>query len=89
MQGDFLTIADGKGNMIHKSLKKYMVTEKIPQQLRDRIPVLAAGNHILWLVGRRISEYFKVDGNTKRILQVKLCRGCEERGTEDENVGTH
>ncbi len=89
MQGDFLTIADGKGNMIHKSLKKYMVTEKIPQQLREEIPVLAAGKHILWLVGRRISEYFKVDGNTKRILQVKLCRGCEERETEEENVGTH
>ncbi|MCI9144042.1 MAG: tRNA lysidine(34) synthetase TilS [Lachnospiraceae bacterium] len=88
-QGDFLTIADGGGNTVHKSLKKYMVTEKIPRQLRDEIPVLAAGSHVLWLAGWRISEYFKVDGNTKRILQVKLYRDCEESETEEENVGTH
>ena len=89
LEGDFLTIADGTGNMVHKSLKKYMVTEKIPRQLRDEIPVLAEGNHVLWLTGRRISEYFKVDENTKRVLQVKLCRGYEDHKTEEENGGTH
>ena len=70
--GDFLTIADGTGRMRHKSLKDYMITEKIPRQFRNEIPMIAAGNHILWLVGCRISEYFKVEENTKRVLQVKL-----------------
>ncbi len=71
-RGDFLTISDGKGGMAHKSLKDYMITEKIPKQIRDKIPVIAAQSHVLWLAGWRISEYFKVQENTKRVLQVKL-----------------
>lgn len=70
--GDYLTLSDGKGGMIHKSLKDYMVTEKIPRELRDRIPVLAEGSHVIWLIGYRISEYYKVDGNTEHVLQVRL-----------------
>lgn len=69
--GDFLTVADGSGGMNHKSLKNYMITEKIPRQRRDEIPVAAVGNHVLWLVGWRISEYFKVGENTERILQMR------------------
>ena len=89
-KGDYMTIADGRGGMRHKSLQDYMVTEKIPRQLRNMMPLLASGNHVIWLIGRRISEAFKVDGNTKRILQVRLlgegdrdCRGSE---TEEKNV---
>lgn len=57
-----------------------MVTEKIPRELRDRIPVLAQEHHVIWLIGYRISEYYKVDKNTKRILQVKI----KKTLTEDE-----
>lgn len=70
--GDYLTVSDGNGNMIHKSLKEYMIGEKIPRELRDKIPVLAEGSHVLWVLGYRISEYYKIRRNTKRILQVKL-----------------
>jgi len=87
--GDYLTITDGAGRMAHKFLKDYMITEKIPRQLRSRIPVVAAGSHVLWLAGRRISEYFKVDGETERILQVKIYRDCPGSETEEEYVGTH
>ena len=41
--GDYLTIADGRGGMIHKSLKSYLVDQKIPQAERDRLPILAEG----------------------------------------------
>ena len=83
--GDYLTISDGKGNVIHKSLKDYMITEKVPREMRDRIPVLAEGSHVLWLIGYRISEYYKIDRNTKRILQVKLIGDCADSGTEEKN----
>ena len=87
--GDYLTLSDGKGNMIHKSLKDYMVTEKIPREIRGRIPVLAEGSHVLWLIGYRISEYYKVDRNTKHILQVKLKGDRAGSGTEEKNGGAH
>lgn len=85
--GDYLTISDGRGRMVHKSLKDYMITEKIPREERGRVPVLAEGNHVLWLVGYRISEYYKVDGSTRRILQARIGMDCEDDGTEEKDVG--
>ena len=87
--GDFLTLADREGGVIHKSLKTYMITEKIPREDRGKTLLLAEGNHVLWLIGHRISEYYKVNGNTKRILQVKLLGGCPGSGTEEKDGGTH
>lgn len=84
--GDYLTVSDGKGRVIHKSLKEYMITEKIPRESRGKIPVLAEGNHVLWLIGYRISEHYKVDGNTKRVLQARIEACCEESETEEKNV---
>ncbi len=80
--GDYLTLSDGRGGQIHQSLKDYMITAKIPRQERDRICLLAEGGHILWLFGYRISEYYKISGNTKRILQVQLLGSAV---TEDKN----
>ncbi len=70
--GDYLTISDGSGGLRHKALKDYMMNAKIPREQRDKVPVLAVGNHVIWLIGYRISEYFKVTENTKNILQVQL-----------------
>ena len=75
--GDYLTIR-GEESMRHKKLKDYMVTEKIPQSMRDKIPVLAESGHVIWLVGYRISEHYKVKENTKRILRVQWVQGEEQ-----------
>ena len=71
--GDYLTINGGE-NLQHKKIKEYMVSEKIPRQERDEIPLLAEEDHVLWLIGYRISEYYKITENTKRILQVRLVK---------------
>lgn len=66
-EGDFLTINKKMG---HKSLQDYFVNEKIPKEERNKIYLLAEGSHIIWIPGLRISEYYKVQENTQRILQV-------------------
>ncbi len=73
--GDFITLTDGK----HKTVKSYMIDEKIPRQERDRILLLVEGSHVLWIVGYRISEYYKVTEETEHILQVQADGG-EEHG---------
>ncbi len=65
--GDHLMLAGG----CRKALKRYMIDEKIPREHRNRIPLLAEENHVLWIVGRRISEYYKITENTQTILQVQ------------------
>ncbi|MBQ6856946.1 MAG: tRNA lysidine(34) synthetase TilS [Lachnospiraceae bacterium] len=58
-----------------KLLKRYFIDEKIPEEMRDGIPLLADGSHILWVIGYRISEHYKITENTRTILQVTLCKG--------------
>lgn len=88
-KGDYLMIRDSQGELHHKGLKDYMVTEKIPAAFREKIPVLAEDSHVLWLVGYRISEYYKVSENTKRILQVQLITDCSGSHTEEKNDGAY
>ena len=69
MQGDYLTINDVYGR---KSLKEYMIENKIPREQRDCLWVFADGSHIVWIPGYRISTYYKVTKETKRILQITI-----------------
>ncbi len=78
--GDYITLKDGG----HKTVKSFMIDEKIPRQQRDKILLLTEGNHVLWIVGYRISEYYKITDETKEILQVQT--GGEEHGREDSGV---
>ena len=54
-----------------KALRTYMTDAKIPQEERDNIPVIAAGSNVMWLVGYRISERYKVDKNTQIVMEIK------------------
>lgn len=58
-----------------KALRTYMTDAKIPQEMRDSIPLIAAGEHVMWLVGYRISERYKVDSNTQIVLEIKYEEG--------------
>jgi tRNA(Ile)-lysidine synthase len=40
--------------------------------MRDGVPVVAVGSQVLWLVGYRSSEGYKVTETTQTILQVKV-----------------
>lgn len=73
--GDYITLAGGG----RKSVQRYMIDEKIPREQRDRIPLLAEKNHVLWMIGYRISEYYKITEHTKTILQA-TADGGEEHG---------
>ena len=66
--GDYLTLSGGG----KKKLRRYMIDEKIQENERDRIPVLADGDHVLWVVGYRISDYYKITDETEHILEAEV-----------------
>lgn len=66
-EGDYLCI-DSDGN--HKSIQDYFVDEKIPRHLRDEVPLVCDGNHVMWVVGYRVSEYYKISKDTTRVLEI-------------------
>lgn len=67
--GDRFTPLGMKGS---KKLKDLFIDLKVPKDERDRIPLICFGGEIAWVVGYRVSELFKVDKNTKKILKITI-----------------
>lgn len=80
-EGDYIQINRSGGN---KKLKDYFIDRKIPKEERDRCMLVADGSHIMWLIGYgdRISEKYKVEDETKRILLMKLIDGGNQNGRQ-------
>ena len=79
--GAYLTLSGGG----KKKLRRYMIDEKIPENERDRIPVLADGDHVLWVVGYRISDYYKITDETEHILEAEV--NLPDGGEQPEDGG--
>ena len=77
--GDVLVVRqDGS----RKKLSDYLIDEKIPSSLRDRVVLLAIGSEVLWVAGMRISEKARV---TPGSAYVKVsCSTLEGQEVEDE-----
>jgi tRNA(Ile)-lysidine synthase len=56
-----------------KKLQDFFVDEKVPRHQRGRVPLLcAADGRIVWVVGHRIAEPFKVTEQTRHVLRVSF-----------------
>lgn len=55
-----------------KKLQDYFVDEKVPRDERDLVPLLISDNNIVWVIGYRLDERYKVDKETKRILKLEI-----------------
>lgn len=71
LTGDVISPLNMKGT---KKLKEFFIDEKIPLELRDEIPIIAIGSNVLWIVGYRISEKFKLDDKTRRVLVIEYTK---------------
>ncbi|HJC64627.1 MAG TPA: tRNA lysidine(34) synthetase TilS [Candidatus Blautia merdavium] len=69
LPGDYLMISRDGGT---KKLKDYFIDCKVPRRERDNVTLLADGSHVLWAVGYRISEYYKVTSQTKKVIKVQV-----------------
>ncbi|RMG67618.1 MAG: tRNA lysidine(34) synthetase TilS [Nitrospirae bacterium] len=53
-----------------KKLQDFFVDEKVPRDQRDSVPILVSGDQIVWVVGYRMDDRFKVTPSSRRILKV-------------------
>jgi len=51
-------------------LKDFFISQKIPRERRRTIPLLISGKEIVWVIGYRIDERYKITDNTHHILKV-------------------
>ena len=56
-------------------LQDFFVNRKIPRHLRKRVPLVVCGDRIVWVVGHRLSDEFKVTPDTRRTIRLQACSG--------------
>ncbi len=54
-----------------KKLQDFLVDARVPRRDRDRVGVLTAGDQVVWLVGHRLDDRFKVTPATRNVLVVR------------------
>lgn len=57
-----------------KKIQDFLVDAKVPRVERDRVPIVVAGDEIIWVVGHQINDRFKLTEATKRILILEFAR---------------
>ncbi len=55
-----------------KKISDFLVDIKIPLPDKERVFVLTSENEIVWVIGYRIDNRFRVDENTRKILHIKF-----------------
>lgn len=60
-----------------KKLKEYFIDNKIPRDIRDNIPLITRGNEVVWIIGYKINDKFKVTENTKKVLKLEYRKYCK------------
>ncbi len=56
-----------------KKLSKFFKDEKYSLIDKETTWILCSGHEIVWVIGKRMDDRFKVTENTKKIIQLKYC----------------
>ncbi|MCD4751597.1 MAG: tRNA lysidine(34) synthetase TilS [Anaerolineaceae bacterium] len=70
ISGDRFTPFGMNGHQIKVS--DYFINEGIPRKIRGRMPLLVSNGEIVWVVGKRLSEKFRVRETTKELIHFCL-----------------
>ena len=73
--GDYLIVGRDGGR---KKLTRCMIDDKFPKETRDQVPLIADGGEILWIIGGRISERYKITSCTRNVLEITYQGGSIE-----------
>ena len=53
-----------------KKISDFLIDNKVPLTLKERVMVILSNNKIIWVVGHRIDDRVKIGSSTKRCLQI-------------------
>ena len=55
-----------------KKLSDFFIDEKIPVHLKENTWLLCSGEKIVWVMGMRIDNRFRIDKSTRSVLQIEI-----------------
>ena len=53
-----------------KKIKDYFIDEKISRDKRDKIPLIVDKESILWVIGYRTDEKYRISDKTRNVLKI-------------------
>ena len=59
------------GRSVHNRLRKWMNEAGIPAQMRDQLPLLAAGSEVLWVCGAGFADGLAPTADSENVLQME------------------
>jgi len=69
VQGDYFIPLGMTGK---KKISDFMIDEKIPLNLKERLLLLVSGDDVVWVIGQRINDRFKISGHTQKAIELKI-----------------
>jgi tRNA(Ile)-lysidine synthase len=55
-----------------KKISDFLIDAKVPRTLKSEVMVLVNNNEIVWLVGMRINDRYKISATTKKVFEVRF-----------------
>ena len=69
--GDFIKPLGMSGT---KTIKEIFIDEKVPREERDEVMLVCLGSKVIWIIGSRLNEDFKVTKDTKQVLMLEYIK---------------
>ncbi|MDF2673134.1 MAG: tilS [Clostridiales bacterium] len=73
--GDYIYPKGMKGR---KKIKDIFIDKKIPREVRGKTLLITQESEVVWIFGLRDSRKYKVDENTKHVMEIEIKRGAED-----------
>jgi tRNA(Ile)-lysidine synthase len=55
-----------------KKISDFLIDQKIPVSQKDSVTVLESDGEIIWVVGMRVDDRFKINEGTRNVLNLFL-----------------
>ncbi|MBE3588472.1 MAG: tRNA lysidine(34) synthetase TilS [Thermoanaerobacteraceae bacterium] len=65
-------------------LKKFLIDRGVARERRDEIPLVVAGEQVVWVGGLRPGEPWKVTPHTKRCLYLQMLEGRDDESSTEQ-----